>query len=351
MTTEGALTAAQIHDFATRVLTKLGTPDEDAKILADAMVWSALRGDTDHSLRRLDQIARRKKAGGLEVRADWTPVKKSKNVTVLNGNFTWGVIGGTRAMRHAIASAKESGVGIAVVRDNDNTGALGWYPSVAASEGLIGMAITNGAVLMPAWGGTAKRTIGNQAYAIASPAGKHPPVIFDSALTMTLNALRKLSASGEPVPPGLVLDAKGQPTTNADEGLAGMLLPIGGHRGFGLAIMWEILTGVLSGGMLLGEIGEMENVGDRIGNSLFLMAIDPSAFMPVDEFLARVDRVVDEMHAAEPASGVDRVRVPGERAARNAIASARDGVVFPERHVKMLRALGAELGVEWPVSA
>jgi LDH2 family malate/lactate/ureidoglycolate dehydrogenase len=351
MTAPGALTAAQIHDFATRVLTKLGTPDDDAKILADAMVWSALRGDTDHSLRRLDQIARRKKAGGLKVRADWTPLKQTRNVTVLNGNFTWGVIGGTRAMRYAIASAKESGVGIAVVRDNDNTGALGWYPSVAASEGLIGMAITNGAVLMPAWGGTAKRTIGNQAYAIASPAGKHPPVIFDSALTMTLNALRKLSASGEPVPPGLVLDSKGQPTTNADEGLAGMLLPIGGHRGFGLAIMWEILTGVLSGGMLLGEIGEMENVADRIGNSLVLMAIDPAAFMPVDEFLARVDRIVDEMHAAEPASGVDRVRDPRERAARNAVASARDGVVFPEGHVKMLRALGAELGVEWPTGS
>src|SRR4029077_215486 len=146
---------------------------------------------------------------------------------------------------------------------------------------------------------------------------------FDSALTMTLNALRKLSASGEPVPPGLVLDARGQPTTNADEGLAGMLLPIGGHRGFGLAIMWEILTGVLSGGMLLAEIGEMENVGDRIGNSLFLMAIDPAAFMAVDVFLARAAPVVDEMHAAEPA-GADKVRVPGERAARNAIAGARD---------------------------
>jgi LDH2 family malate/lactate/ureidoglycolate dehydrogenase len=348
MTKPSALTAGQIHDFASRVLTKLGTPDDDAKTVADAMVWSALRGDTDHSLRRLDQIARRRKAGGLEVRADWTPVKKWRNVTLLDGNFTWGVIGGTRGMRHAIASAKESGVGVAVVRDNDNTGALGWYPSLAAAEGLIGVAITNGAALMPAWGGTAKRMIGNQAYAIASPAGKHPPVIFDSALTMTLNALRKLSASGEPVPPGLVLDVHGQPTTNADEGLAGMLLPIGGHRGFGLAIMWEILTGGLSGGMLLGEIGEMENVGQRIGNSLFLLAIDPAAFMPLGEFLSRVDRIVDEMHRAEPATGSEPVRVPGERAARSAAASERDGVVFPERHVKMLRALGAELGVEWP---
>ena len=348
MTAPGALSAAQIHDFATRVLTKLGTPDDDAKILADAMTWSALRGDTDHSLRRLDQILRRKKAGGLETRADWTPVKKWRNVTVLNGNFTWGVIGGTRAMRHAIASAKESGVGVAVVRDNDNTGALGWYPSVAASEGLIGMAITNGAILMPAWGGTAKRVIGNQAYAIASPAGKHPPVIFDSALTMTLNALRKLAASGERVPPGLVLDAKGQPTEDPNEGLLGMLLPIGGHRGFGLAIMWEILTGALSGGMLLGEIGDMETVGQRIGNSLFLLAIDPAAFMPRDEFLARVDRIVDEMHAAEPAPGVEAIRVPGERAARIAEKSAVDGVVFPERHVKLLRAISAELGVEWP---
>jgi LDH2 family malate/lactate/ureidoglycolate dehydrogenase len=344
----GALTAPQIHDFATAILRKLGTPDEDATILADAMVWSAMRGDTDHSLRRLDQIARRKKAGGLETRADWTPVKKWRNVTVLNGNFTWGVIGGTRAMRHAMASAKESGIGVAVVRDNDNTGALGWYPSVAASERLIGIAITNGAVLMPAWGGTAKPTIGNQAYAIASPAGKHPPVIFDSALTMTLNALRKLSASGEPVPPGLVLDAKGQPTTDANEGLAGMLLPIGGHRGFGLAIMWEILTGVLSGGMLLGEVGEMEDVGRRVGNSLFLLALDPAAFMSIDEFIARVDRVVDELHAAEPARAGDRIRVPGERAARNAVDAERAGVIFPERHVTVLRALGAELGVEWP---
>lgn len=348
MTKPGALTAAQIHDFAMRVLTRLGTPEDDAQILADAMVWSALRGDTDHSLRRLDQIVRRKKAGGLEVRADWTPVKKWQSVTVLDGNFTWGVIGGTRAMRHAVASAKETGVGLAVVRNNDNTGALGWYPSVAAAEGMIGMAITNGATLMPAWGGTAKRAIGNQAYAVAAPAGKHPPVIFDSALTMTLNALRKLSAEGGRVPPGLVLDGNGHPTEDPDEGLAGMLLPIGGHRGFGLAIMWEILTGGLSGGLLLDEIGEMEDVGHRVGNSLFLLAIDPAAFMPRDEFLARVDRIVDQMHAAEPARAGDPVRVPGERAAANAAVAEREGVVFPERHVTMLRAIADDLGVEWP---
>jgi LDH2 family malate/lactate/ureidoglycolate dehydrogenase len=94
---------------------------------------------------------------------------------------------------------------------------------------------------------------------------------------------------------------------------------------------WEILTGALSGGMLLGEIGEMEKVGARIGNSLFLLAIDPAAFMPLDDFLARVDRIVDGMHAAEPASGVERIRVPGERAALNAVGGPRDGVVFPER--------------------
>lgn len=348
-TTEQVLSASDARTFAVDVLRVIGMPDEDAAITADSMVWAGLRGAVSHSLMRLDQIAKRAEGGGLSLVVDWTPLHQEGNTTLMDAGYGWGIVAGTRGMWHAVEAARTHGVGVTSVRNCDVTSIMGWYPSHAVSADMIGLAINNGTPLMPAWGGAGK-LIGNQAFAIATPAGRNAPIYLDMGIgAASLGELSEAAKAGTPLRQGVLVNAKGEPTTDAaDWREGGALLPMGGHRGYGLAVMWEMLTGVLAGGHTLSELGAPNQFDRRAGSCLFLMAVDPSAFLPYEEFVDRVDQLIDQIHASPPAPGVDRVRVPGEDRARLAEQRERDGIPFPADQVGTLTALADRLGVRWP---
>ena len=308
------LAPAAAWAFACDVLVALGMPDEDAAITADSMVWAGLHDRIGHSLIRLNDIARRIHGGALAPAVDWTPVRHQGNATLLDAGRAWGVVAGARGMRHAICSARRYGVGFASVRNCDGTGAMGWYPSLAAGERMIGLAITNNAPRLAAWGGT-KEIMGNHAFALAAPAGRQAPIVVDMSLGVTG---------------------------------PGGLQPIGGHRGSGLGLVGEVLTGVLSGGHMLTELHPPEAAGQPAGNSLFLLALDPAGLLPYAEFLDRAGRLADQVHASPTAAGVERVRVPGEQRAELARRRAVAGIPYPEAHLATLRALADRLGVRRP---
>jgi LDH2 family malate/lactate/ureidoglycolate dehydrogenase len=343
------LSASQLHAFARQMLVALGMPDDDAVIVADSFVWAGLRDAITHSIIRIEQIAKRSRGGGLALNVDWTPVRAGGGVALLNAGYAWGTIGATRGMRLAVESARTYGLGMTSIRNCDNTGALGMHTSHAIEARMIGMAITNTTPFMPAWGG-AKKLLGDQAFSIGAPAGRHRPVVLDESLgAEKLNVLREAAASHTPVAPNMLLNSKGEPTTDANDWLnGGMLLPAGGYRGAGIALMWEVLTGVLAGGHMLTEVLDMSRLDAKLGNSLFVMAIDPSKLMPIEEFLARMDRLVDEVQASPPMAGVERVRLPGERRERIAEERRVTGIPIPDDHVTRLRPLADELGVRFP---
>jgi LDH2 family malate/lactate/ureidoglycolate dehydrogenase len=350
MTTSGqVLPPAAARAFALDTLRALGMPDEDAAITADSMVWAGLRGSIGHSLVRLEQIARRTRGGALSPTTDWTPIDRRGPVTLMDAGRTWGMLAGTYGMRHAVTAAKTHGAGLTLVRDCDLTSLMAWYASHAVAERMIGFAINNVAPLMPVWGG-AQKIIGNQAFAIGAPAGRHEPVYVDMGLgAASLGELKRAAAAGTQLPPGLAVDANGEPTTDPARWRdGGAALPMGGHRGSGLAVIWEVLTGVLAGGNMLTELAPPEDAGQSPGHCLFLLAVDPSAFLPFEEFTRRVDLLVDRLEGSPPAPGVERVRVPGLDRGRLARQRARDGIPLPADHVDRLRKLAAELDVAWP---
>ena len=351
-TRETVLSATQLKRFSIEMLTALGMPEEDADIVADSFVWAGLRDAITHSIIRIEQIAKRSRAGGLSMKVDWTPVRATGGVALLDAGYAWGTIGATRGMRIAVESARKYGIGMTSIRNCDNTGALGMHTSHAIEAKMIGLAITNTTPFMPAWGGT-KKLLGDQAFSIGAPAGRHYPVVLDESLgAEKLNVLREAAAKGLTLPPNTILTAAGEPTTDATEyAKGGMLLPAGGHRGAGLVLMWEVLTGVLAGGHMLTEVLDMSRLDTKLGNSLFVMAIDPSKILPLDEFLARMDRFVEEIRASPPMAGVERVRLPGERRERIAEERRKTGIPIPEDHVTRLRPLADELGVRFPPSA
>lgn len=343
------ISAEQLRSFATSVLRAVGMPDDDAGAAANAMVWAELRDLPMHGVSgKLPQCVRRIQAGVTSAEVEWTPVSETTSSMVFDARDGWGQVAGVRAMRAAILKARTSGIGMATMRSSSSAAAMGHYASLAIDERMIGVAITNGPPLMPAPGGTTK-IVGNQGFALGAPAARHRPLLFDSALSLiSTGEIHTAHERGEQLPPGLMLDAAGRPTTDPETALAGLYVPIGGHRGFGLALMWEILTGVLSGGAVFGpEVGAPDVYDRAQGVSHFFLALDPARSMPFEEFTARVDDLIDQIHASPPAAGTRRIYVPGERGYETAERREREGIPIAAKRLETLKKLGTEVGVAW----
>jgi LDH2 family malate/lactate/ureidoglycolate dehydrogenase len=341
------LTAERVRDFTARVLERVGMTSEDARIVGDALAWADLRGLTAQGIAKLPLIVQRIRAGGTRADATIELVADSPSFARVDAHGAWGHVAGVRAMRIAMANAKATGVAAVTVGNTDSASALGYYVELAAREGLIGLAINDGTPLMPPPGGTT-RVVGNQAFAIAAPS-TGDPLLFDSALSgISWTQIDELRDRGEPLRQGLALDASGHPTTDHAAAIAGLLLPMGGHRGFGLALMWEVLTGVLSGNERfasrvtpLADLASPQSVGH------FYLAVEPARAVTLAEFTARVDALVTQVHASPPAEGVARVFVPGEQGYAAAARRAREGITVPRERASELAALGDEVGVRW----
>ena len=349
-TPEGAILVAASHlkDFTVRVFRALGMPEDDAGLMGDHITWAHAHGHAWLGAPKIIQYGTRIRTGVSSPIDRTAVVSETGAFTLLDARDAFSQIAGVRAMELAIRKAGEIGAAVSVVRNTTSAGSLGYFALLAAERGMIGMANNNAPALMPPWGGTTK-LIGNQAFAIASPAGRHDPVLLDMALSeMTLVRYHEYEERGEQLPEGVALDATGRPTTDPTEALKGMMVPMGGHRGYGLAVMWEVLTGVLSGSLRFLDEVTMPGVFDRPqAVSMFFLAINPEMSMPYEEFVDRVDSLVDRMHSSQPAPGGERVYVPGERSAGVARERMRDGIPMPPSLVADLAGFGAEIGVPW----
>jgi LDH2 family malate/lactate/ureidoglycolate dehydrogenase len=338
----------RLRRFAEGVFGKLGMPVDEAALLADHLVHANLHGAPMLGAAKIPQYVARLRAGGTRPVAELATLVETRSMILLDAHDSWGQVVAPRAMDLAIEKARASGVGLAVVRNTTSSGTLGYYAMQAVRARLIGIAINNSPPLMPPAGGTGK-VLGNQAFAIASPAGRHEPILLDMATSaITLARIHDHVDAGTELPPGVALDASGAPTVDPMAALAGFLLPMGGHRGAGLALMWEVLTGVLAGGDRFGtNVTGPDIPATPQGVSLFLLALDPEISMPFDDFAPRVDRLIDRIHASPPAPGVDRVTVPGERSFERAARGREHGVALPAALAERLAAIGGELGVAW----
>ena len=324
-------------------------PRPDAATLAEVMVWSDLRGITKQGVLRLPLAVERMRAGGTRPDGESPVLRETASLAAIAGNDRWGPVLGVDAMRRAIAKARATGLGAAVVRDSTFAFALGYYPTLAIAEGMIGLAINDCLPLMAPFGGTTK-VLGNQAFALGCPARRHLPLLLDTATSaITWSAIHEINERGGRLPEGVAVAPDGTPTTDPLLALAGRVLPLGGPKGFGLAILWEVLCGVLSGGELFGaRLRGPDEVALPMGTSLFMLALDPRAVMDHTEFLERVDRLIDDVRSSPPEADVDAVYTPGERGYQLAAEREEAGIPLAASTVAALRATGASLGVSWP---
>lgn len=328
------------------LLAGLGVPAEDAALTADVFVDSDLRGEASHGMRLLVQVLGRIAAGSALAKPRVTVLADRGAIAVFDAHHSLGQVVAARAMRLAIAKARQHGVGIVGVRNDNSYTSAKYYPLMAAAEDMIGITYTNSCAMMPPPGGMTP-TVGNNPVAIAAPTGGEHPFVLDMAVAVAMEKIRQARELGEPIPEGWALDVEGRPTTDPAAALeSGIVLPFGGYKSFGLGMAHEMLTSVLMDGHLFtaGALGFVPYDGP-MNVSHFIQAIDISFFGPVDAFKRRMDAMIAKIKSSRLAPGSHEVLLPGERGYRERARRLVEGIPVPEPVFEDLRDWARKLGV------
>lgn len=327
----------------------VGVSGRAARTVAGALVDSDMRGMPSHGVTLVPMYLARLRAGSVTTSEAAEVVLQHGAITVLDARHALGQLTGDQGMRLAIERSRDHGVGVTVARHAFHFGGAYRYALAAARAGCIGIAAANTRPLMPAPGG-ARAVVGNNPLAVAVPAAEGAePIVLDMALSeAALGKIRLAAQEGREIPSGWATDAQGRPTTDAEAAIAGLLLPIGLHKGYGLALIIDVLTGVLSNGGFGGQVkGLYADVAVPNDAAHLFIALDVAAFGSAGEFADRVATLAAEITGAARAPGVDRVYLPGQRSAGRHADAALRGLPVERSTLEALGAAAREAGLEW----
>jgi LDH2 family malate/lactate/ureidoglycolate dehydrogenase len=336
-------------EFMAACLVAVGLPRGDAMQVAGLMAEADLTGADAHGVFRLPQYVRRLRAGGVNPKPDIRVEKTAAATALVDGDNGMGHLVMARAAETAVALAREAGVGWVGARHSNHAGAAGVYAAMALPHGMVGIySVVASANHMPPWGGV-ESLLGTNPIAVAVPAGEEAPVVLDIATTVvSYGTVKNYRMQGRQMPEGWMVNTKdGTPLTDPARSSEGVLLPIGGYKGSGLALVLGLLAGPLNGAAFGRGVFDFNfNDADAQNTGHFIIALDVKRFTPLDVFKAEMDRHLRDLRTSKPLPGFDAVRLPGEqRRARRADRSA-NGIPMPRELRTQLDALAGELGVK-----
>jgi len=338
---------AGLEQFVRHVYTHAGLPAADAALLANSLVQADLWNHQSHGVLRMRWYLERLKAGVVSPVTAVEVVRDRGAVAVLDGRDGVGQVIANEAMRLGIAKARQHGVGTVAVRNSNHFGTLMYFTRMAAAAGCIGFLATNGGPAMAPWGGAKRKIVGNNPWSIAAPVASGAPIVLDIANTGVARGKIYLARQRhEPIPPGWALDAQGAPTTDPQAAIDGLILPMAQHKGYAIAALMDVLSGVLSGSGFLGAVNSPYHFDRRSGAGHFLTVYNIEAFMPRSQFDVRIETFVRELKASPPAPGFEEVFYPGELEARAAAKNMREGLRLPRDTWNDLHAVASEIQAE-----
>jgi LDH2 family malate/lactate/ureidoglycolate dehydrogenase len=344
----GRFAAETLRDFSVRILTALGVEAGDARTVADCLLYAELHGHASHGIVRLPVYAKRVAAGVVNARAVPRVGGESGPTCVVDGDNGLGPVVGRFGMAQALRCAHQFGIGMASARASNHFGPAGFYTEMALPQLCIGVAASNAPPNMAPWGGR-ERFLGTNPLSVAVPAGEMNPVVFDMASSVVARGNIILAAQrGESIPEGWAIDPQGNPTTDARQALLGSVLPFGGPKGSAISLLIDILAGVLSGASFGRHLNTLEDLGHVQNLGHVFIAIDVGRFMPVEEFLARVDDLIRQLKATPTAPGVASVLAPGEIELQRCSELGESGIPVAEDVRDQLAELASGLGVAAP---
>lgn len=308
------ISVSELTEKCKNLLMTAGVPELAARRTAETLVSADARGISSHGVIRLARYIDCMKSGGIIPDAEIKIIDESAAFIRASAAGGLGIPASCEVTERLIAKAATMPLAAATLNHSDHYGAAGYYAMKCAEAGLIGFSMSNTCPLI-AVSGAAAAGIGNNPFAYAAPAGKYRAVLFD--ICMSVVASGKLiiaAADNKPIPEGWILDKDGKPTTDPKEIYNGaIMLPFGGHKGYGLAMMVEMLSGVLAGAGMLSGVNSWNTVPGRDADTgHFFLTINPAFFGGLDNFVSRMESVIDELVNAPKADGVNKIYYPGE---------------------------------------
>lgn len=340
--------AEPLRAFVAAAYASVGVPESDAVLLADTLVQADLWGHQSHGVLRTPWYMARLLSGVMTPVTRPRVVSRFGAIAVIDGQDGVGQVLTAEAARMAVASAKVHGIGAVAVRNSNHFGTAMYFTRMAAAEGCIGFLSTNASPAMAPWGGR-KKLVGNNPWSIAAPAGRNPPLVLDIANTSVARGKIYLAKQrGLTIPAGWALTAEGEPTTDPVAAIAGLIQPMGEHKGYAISVMMDVLSGVLSGSAFGSGVTGPYVADRRSGCGHLMIALNVEAFQPVREFEARIETLIAELKSAPRAKGIDEVFYPGEIEARNDSRQRAAGIELPDDTVTDLKALAGRHGIPAP---
>jgi LDH2 family malate/lactate/ureidoglycolate dehydrogenase len=329
----------RLVDFAAAVYSKIGVPDDDARLLADTLVQADLWGHQSHGVLRLSWYAQRIESGVMTAKSAPNFVVDAGALAVVDGRDGVGQVLTAMAAREAARRAKTHGVGVVAMRNSNHFGTAMYYTLMAAREGCVAFLSTNASPAMAPWGGR-KKTVGTNPWSIAAPAGRHAPMVLDIANTgVARGKIYLAKQKGLPIPLGWALNALGEPTTDPAEGIDGIILPMADHKGYAIAMMMDVLSGVLTGSGFGNAVNGPYQFDKRSGCGQLMIALDITAFQPRKEFDARMEELIQQTKEVPLAKGFDEILYPGELEARRDLENRKRGIALPDDTLTDLAAI------------
>ena len=328
----------RLREVVFSILKGLKASDEEATLVAESLVRAEMRGIDTHGIYLLKLLFERVEAGMIHLPTKLKVIKDQNALALIDGGNGLGQIATHRAMMMNIQKANKFGIGLTLIRNTNHIGILAFYSLLAAEKGMVGMTMSNSAPSMAPWGGI-EPYFGTNPISIAIPGLEGPIVLDMSSSVVARGKIRRAERMKEKIPLGWALDEAAIPTTDPKAALKGTLLPIGGPKGYGLALMIDVLAGMLSGSNYAPNVKTFHQLLGPAGVGVFSMAIDIGRFMPLHQFKRLMQSYTTSIKATKKAGGVSRIYLPGEIESEKEKESLIKGIELNPMTVEILNQL------------
>jgi LDH2 family malate/lactate/ureidoglycolate dehydrogenase len=324
-----------------------GYSKEDAYIIADCLVDADLCGVETHGVLRAGVYLNRIEKGVIDLEASLLVERESAAGLLLNANNGIGMVQASKTMKRCIEKAKQSGCCVATLKNGNHFGMTAYYVKIAAEQNMIGFLCTNAPSNMAPWG-SSKPYFGTNPFAIAAPSNGMPLVLDMATSVVAMGKITMSAKLGKDIPLGWAIDCDGNPTTDAEKAANGTVLPVGGPKGYGMAMFIDVLSGALSGAMIGPHIGYVVSKAvdfkpQQLGH--FFCVIDIDQFVPIAEFKQRIDTMRQEIKAYPKNEDVSEIFMPGEIEQIKKNERMKKGIEIPAPCYFELKALGEKYSV------
>ena len=334
----------KLKEICASLLQAVSVSREDAETTADVTVCAELRGISSHGIARMPAYLKRIRMGLINARPEFKFYSKYGPIAVMDADNGLGQVAAFKAMEKAIALAGEAGVGLVGVRNSNHFGVAAYYAMQALPHDMIGIVITNASPAMAPFGGR-KAFLGTNPMAVAIPGRGDDSIVVDMASSITARGkIRLCAAQGVELPAGWALDEEGNPTTDPAKALKGTILPMGGPKGYALAVLIDLMAGMLTGGGYSVAIKELNDLSGPVNAGHLLMAVKIEAFMEAETFKGRVSDYIAGLHEAPRAPSVQHIFAPGEIEQNLTRERLEKGIPLAKEQVDLLKKLAADYG-------